>query len=108
MGQQLFCITADNASNNDTTCNMIEQILHRQHIYSFNAMEHRLPCLAHVLNLAIVAFMSDITRIGSIETTAAIWEFDPALPNNRLLGDSLDVVAAVRTLAIKVRSTLMA
>ncbi|KAG1782816.1 hypothetical protein EV702DRAFT_1041565 [Suillus placidus] len=102
---KLFCITADNASNDDATCNTIKQILHRQHIYSFNAMKHRLPCLAHVLNLAIVVFMSDITQVGSIETMVAIWEFDPTLPNNRLLGDSLDVIAAVQTLAIKIQSS---
>ncbi|KAG1726869.1 uncharacterized protein EDB91DRAFT_1061452, partial [Suillus paluster] len=100
-------ITADNASNNDTTCKTIKQILHRQHIYSFNAMEHCLLCLAHVLNLAIVVFMSDITWIDSIKTMVAIWEFDPTLFNNCLLGGLLDVVAAVRTLAIKVHSTLM-
>ncbi|KAG2139884.1 hypothetical protein BD769DRAFT_1350374, partial [Suillus cothurnatus] len=82
-------ITADNASNNNATCNTIEQILHHQHIYSFNAMKHHLPCLSHVLNLAIVAVMSDITWIGTIETTAAIWEFDPTLPNNRLLCSTL-------------------
>jgi hypothetical protein len=70
--------------------------------------EHHLPCLAHVLNLAIVAVMSDITWISTIETMAAIWEFDPTLPNNYLLGDSLDVVSAVKTLTIKVCSTLIA
>jgi hypothetical protein len=48
--------------------------------------------------------MSVITRIANVETTTAIWEFDPSLPNNRVLGDSLDVVAAIRTLAIKVCS----
>jgi len=58
-------------------------------------MEHRLPCLAHVLNLAIVAVMFNITWISTIKTTAAIWEFNPTLPNNHLLGDSLDVVSAV-------------
>jgi hypothetical protein len=46
--------------------------------------------------------MSSITKIANVETTTAIWEFDPTLPNNRILGDSLDVIAAVRTLAIKV------
>ncbi|KAG1719372.1 hypothetical protein EDB19DRAFT_1648262, partial [Suillus lakei] len=96
-------ITADNTSNNDTTCDIIESLFHRRHIYNFNATRQRLPCLAHVVNLAVTDIMSVITRIANIETTTAIWEFDPLLPNNRVLGDSLDVVAAVRTLAIKVR-----
>ncbi|KAF9220021.1 hypothetical protein BS17DRAFT_759993 [Gyrodon lividus] len=47
--------------------------------------------------------MSDITKIANIETATAIWEFDPSLPDNRILGDSLDVVAAVHTLAIKIQ-----
>ena len=60
--------------------------------------------MAHVLNLAIIDVMSVITKIAAVETTSAIWEYDPTLSGNRVLGDSLDVVAAVRTLAIKVFS----
>jgi len=48
--------------------------------------------------------MDRITKIAAVETTTAIWEYDLSLPNNRVLNGSLDVVAAVRTLAIKVRS----
>ncbi|KIK73365.1 hypothetical protein PAXRUDRAFT_20936 [Paxillus rubicundulus Ve08.2h10] len=47
--------------------------------------------------------MSTIMKIANIETTTTIWEFDPTLPRNRVLGDSLDVVAAVCTLAIKIQ-----
>ena len=46
--------------------------------------------------------MSHITKIAAVETTSAIWEYDPDLPNNRILGGSLDVIAAIRTLAVKV------
>lgn len=99
---QLFCVTADNTSNNDTACAKIESIFHRRRIYSFNTLQHRLPCLAHVVNLGVVAIMSVITRIANVETTTAIWEFDPNDHNNHVLGNSLDVVAAVRTIAIKV------
>ena len=103
---QLFCITADNTSNNDTACNEIENIFHRKHIYSFDSDTQRLPCLAHVVNLAITDFMSAVTNIVSVETTSAIWEFDPSLPRNRVLdGESLDVVSAVRTLAIKIQAS---
>ncbi|KAJ8580498.1 hypothetical protein M405DRAFT_684476, partial [Rhizopogon salebrosus TDB-379] len=70
-------VTADNTSNNDTTCDKIEHILHRHNIYSFDANQHHLPCLAHVINLAVVAIMSSITKIANVETTTAIWEFDP-------------------------------
>ena len=54
------------------------------------------------MNLANVAMMSNITKIAAIENAAAIWEYDPALPGNRVLGGSLDVIACVRTIAIKV------
>jgi hypothetical protein len=46
--------------------------------------------------------MAHITKITAVETATAIWEFDPKLPANRVLSGSLDVIAAVRTLAIKV------
>lgn len=46
--------------------------------------------------------MGHITKIAAVETTTAIWEYDPDLPDNRILGRSLDVIAAIRTLAVKV------
>jgi hypothetical protein len=46
--------------------------------------------------------MSVVTHVGAIATTTAIWNFDPTLPGNRVLGGSLDVVAANQTLAVKV------
>jgi hypothetical protein len=60
--------------------------------------------LAHVVNIANVAFMSYITKIAAVETATAIWEYDPTLPDNPVLGGSLDVIAALRTVAIKVSS----
>ena len=51
--------------------------------------------------------MDHITKIAVVETTAAIWEYDPSLPDNHVLNGSLDVVAAVRTLAIKVRHPIL-
>ena len=94
---------AGNTSNNDTACNTVERLLHSCNIFNFDPFWQCLPCLAHVLNLAVVDIMAAITKIANVETTTAIWEFDPTLPNNCVLGNSLDVVAAIRTLAIKVR-----
>jgi hypothetical protein len=59
-------------------------------------------CFGHVVNIANVAIMSHITRIAAVENATAIWEYDPALPGNRVLGGSLDVIASIRTTAIKV------
>lgn len=55
-------------------------------------------CLEHVVNLANAAVMTHITKIAAIETANAIWEHD----RNHVLGGSLNVVAAICTLAIKV------
>jgi hypothetical protein len=60
-----------------------------------------------VVNLANAAVMGHITKIAVIENTNAIWEYDPELPGNRVLGGSLDVVAALRTLVIKVYSSII-
>jgi hypothetical protein len=58
--------------------------------------------LAHVINLANVDVMSHITKIAAVANATAIWEYDPTRYDNRVLGGSLDVIAAIRTLAIKV------
>ncbi|KAF8869822.1 hypothetical protein BD779DRAFT_1681651 [Infundibulicybe gibba] len=49
--------------------------------------------------------MSHITKIAAIENSTAIWEYDPTLDNNRVLGGSLDVIAAIRTIAIKIQAS---
>jgi hypothetical protein len=54
------------------------------------------------MNLANIDVMSHITKIAAVETTTAIWEYDPELPANHILGGSLDVIATICTLAIKV------
>ena len=59
-------------------------------------------CLAHVINLATIDVMSHITKLAAVETKTAIWEYDPALPTNRISNGGLDVIAMIQTLAIKV------
>ena len=44
-----------------------------------------------------------ITKIAAVKNVTAIWEYDPTRDDNRVLGDSLDDIAAIRTLAIKVK-----
>jgi hypothetical protein len=48
--------------------------------------------------------MKHVTKIAVVENAIAIWEYDPSLEGNCVLGGSLDVIAEIRTLAIKVRS----
>ncbi|KAG1736230.1 hypothetical protein EDB19DRAFT_1910373 [Suillus lakei] len=47
--------------------------------------------------------MSVITQITNIKTSMAIWEFNPNDCNNHVLGNLLDVVATVCTIAIKIQ-----
>lgn len=51
--------------------------------------------------------MSHITKIAAVETKTAIWEYDPALPSNCVSSGGLDVIATIRTLAIKVSDSIM-
>src|SRR5713101_3799826 len=62
-------------------------------------------CLEHIVNLAIVAVMGSITKVSAIENAQAIWEYDPTLDDNRVLGGSLDMIAAIWTIAIKIRAS---
>ena len=50
--------------------------------------------------------MSHITKLAAIETTSAIWEYDPSKPDNHVSGGGLDVIAMIRTLAIKVHGII--
>jgi len=59
-------------------------------------------CLGHVVNLATIDFMRHITNIAAVENKTAIWEFDPALHQNRIANGGLDIIATLRTLTIKV------
>jgi hypothetical protein len=59
-------------------------------------------CLGHVINLANIDVMGHITKIAAVENATAIWEYDPTHEDNHVLGGSFDVIAAIRTLAIKV------
>ena len=46
--------------------------------------------------------MSHITKIAAVKNSMAIWEYDPTYSDNHVLGGSLDVIATICTLAIKV------
>jgi hypothetical protein len=46
--------------------------------------------------------MKHITKIAVVENATSIWEYDPSRDDNHVLGGSLDVIAAIRTLAIEV------
>ena len=115
---QLYTATLDNTGNNNTTCKTIQDI-HTRRGLEWNSNERQLlfvfyifsilllpyfhcSCLGHVINLGNVDVMGHITKIAAAENATAIWEYDPTQADNCVLGGSLDVIAAIRTLAIKV------
>lgn len=55
-------------------------------------------------NLATLDVMNYVTQVGVAENKMLMWEYDPTDPKNRVLGGQLDVIAVIRTLAIKVCS----
>jgi hypothetical protein len=46
--------------------------------------------------------MQHITKIAVVKNATAIWEYDSSREDNCVLGSSLDVIATIWTLAIKV------
>lgn len=61
--------------------------------------------MAHTVNLGTGDVMTVITKKAALETAQAIWDHDPLDPDNRVLGGSLDVIAALRTLTIKIQAS---
>jgi len=39
--------------------------------------------------------MDHIMKLAVVETTTAIWEYDPSLPNNHVFNGSLDIIAVI-------------
>ncbi|KAF8963734.1 hypothetical protein BDZ97DRAFT_1642765, partial [Flammula alnicola] len=83
----------------------IQDIHRRRCLPEWNSDEQQLPCLGHVVNLGNVDVMMHITKITVVENATAIWEYDPSRDDNQILGGSLDVIAAIRTLAIKIQAS---
>ena len=85
-----------------------QQLPYAQHMFSHTLLTLKiLRCLGHVVNLGNVDVMQNITKIAAVENATAIWEYDPTRPDNHVLGGSLYVIAAIRTLAIKVTIQLL-
>ena len=54
--EKLFCITTDNATNNDTMCEELSDLLYESHEMDWDGDEYHIACLAHVINLAVQHF----------------------------------------------------
>ena len=67
--EKLFCMTMDNTTNNDTTCEELSELLYESHSIDWNWEENHIACLAHVLNLAVQEFLKNIkvTEMSEVE-----------------------------------------
>jgi hypothetical protein len=57
---KLFCITTDNASNNYKMMKELSRLLLINDAIVWDGSRNHIPCLAHVLNLAVKSFLSNI------------------------------------------------
>jgi hypothetical protein len=80
-----------------TSCAMLSSVFYMAALSTALIPPTIAYCASHMYDV-----MSAINKIAAIETTTAIWEFNPLRPNNQLLGDSLDMIVVIETLTIKV------
>ncbi|ESK81374.1 hat family dimerization domain-containing protein [Moniliophthora roreri MCA 2997] len=82
-------VTCDNASNNDT---MMEEFARLMDDWDFLSGERRLWCLAHIINLAVQAF---------IKTYSKSKHYDPQEPEVHEPSEKGDEVGKVRAITVK-------
>lgn len=70
----------------------------------FNITEQHLPCLAHSVNLGVIAFVDTVTQTALLESQESVWSYDPATPGN-LRDGNLDGIAIIRTLVVKIQAS---
>ncbi|KAI0731266.1 hypothetical protein C8Q76DRAFT_585885, partial [Earliella scabrosa] len=71
-------VTNDNASNNETTAEEVEMRLIRRGLgMDWHAEKRKLGCLDNVIQLGIEGFMGKITKKSALETSQAIWKYNP-------------------------------
>jgi hypothetical protein len=61
ISHKLFCITTDGASNNKTMIASLSASLRSKHPdVNIDPKAQRVPCLAHIINLAVGAFLQNL------------------------------------------------
>ncbi|KAM7196956.1 Ribonuclease H-like domain containing protein, partial [Rhypophila sp. PSN 637] len=66
--RKLGSVIGDNASSNDTLCRIIDNHLLEKEEISWNSSLRRVPCLGHIINLAVNAFLfRDSKDLESLE-----------------------------------------
>jgi hypothetical protein len=57
--KKLFCVTTDNASNNDTMVEELSDALWEKGIH-WDSTTHHIRCLAHIINLVVQALLKSL------------------------------------------------
>jgi len=63
IAKKLFCMTTDAASNNNTRARSLSQILLNEEGYHWNPRSNHINCLNHAINLAVQAFLKNLTIV---------------------------------------------
>lgn len=84
---KLFCITTDNATNNDTLTGALNVRLEDEDTIQFDPSEQHIPCLAHILNLAVQSFLRNLKVLDDDTDSASD---DEDLGDNRLTDPERD------------------
>ena len=77
--KKLFCVTSDNARNNYTATRNLSKFLLERDGVKWDAQQRHIACLAHVLNLAVKAFLSNL-KIMPVDEFE-IWRNNLAKPS---------------------------
>jgi len=73
---KLFCITTDSASNNVKMMKELTKLLRKDGV-TWSGLAHHIRCLAHVINLAVKAFLSNLKATPMSEEQQWLSSDDP-------------------------------
>jgi len=92
IAEKLYCITSDNAGNNLTMAKELDRLLGERGI-EWDHEKHHIPCLSHVINIAVQKFLKAIKS--------------DCLDPNGNTGQGIkfsDVIANIRTIAKSIKT----
>ena len=72
IGEKILCITSDGASNNKMMMISLAESLNRKYGIEMDPDDHRIPCLAHIINLAVGAFLENLKVVE--EENSSSWD----------------------------------
>jgi hypothetical protein len=74
---KLYCVTTDNATNNDTLTVTLQTRLEIDDAIHFDQSEQHIPCVAHVLNLAVQSFLRNLKVLDDDPDTTSNEDCEP-------------------------------